>query len=366
MDQYTRAVNRIDASIEERAARLRSADTPSAAGLFPLPIVYADDIEATHCNIAEIVEDVLTQGGLSVMYGESNSGKSFMAIDLSAAVARGTDWLGKRTVQGGVLYVAGEGAESVKLRLVAYKQHHQLARGYLPIAVVPVAINMLDSNADAMRVARAAEEAAVRMGCPIRLIVIDTLARAMGSGNENSPEDMGAVVKHADLIREKTRAAVMFIHHSGKDQSKGSRGHSSLKAATDTEIEVTGDQETHLHTAEITKQRDLASRGDRITGKFVSVPLGIVNQWGKPLTTCVVQSTEQVHEKKPRVDREGPLQSAVLALLRERGHSMTRAEMSKTLTTEGGSASSVYNAILKLQRAGKVSEVNGRICLLDQ
>ena len=71
------------------------------------------------------------------------------------------------------------------------------------------------------------------------LVVIDTLARALAGGNENAPEDMGALIGNAKRIQEATGAAVLFVHHSGKDTSRGSRGHSSLKGAADLEIEVT-------------------------------------------------------------------------------------------------------------------------------
>ena len=63
---------------------------------------------------------------------------------------------------------------------------------------------------------------------PLRLIVIDTLARAIAGGDENKSESMGQLVVHADAIRKETGAHVLFVHHSGKDQARGARGHSSL------------------------------------------------------------------------------------------------------------------------------------------
>jgi hypothetical protein len=345
----------------EASAVALVADRP-----FPdLPIVYGEDIKVTEVRIRQIVEDMLTEGGLSVMYGESNSGKSFLATHLACAIGRGMDWLGYRTVRGPVVYVAGEGSESIKLRIAAHVGHYKAK--HVGVAVVPVAINMLDSNADALRVVRAVEAVSEHYGEPVKMVVIDTLARAIGGGNENAGEDMGAVIKHADLIREKSGAHVMFIHHSGKDATKGSRGHSSLKAATDTEIEVTADEATKLHTAEITKQRDLSSKGKTVTGKFVVIAVG-KDQWGKQMTTCVVESTVEVaqsaSQKRGRKPGHGSLQDAIVVALKARGHGMSKSELATLLVDQGAGSSiqSVYNAIKSAQMAGRVSEeLHGRI-----
>jgi hypothetical protein len=89
------------------------------------------------------------------------------------------------------------------------------------------------------------------MGIGVALVVIDTLSRAMQGGNENASEHMGAFVINVDKLRIATGAHVMIVHHSGKDKAKGARGHSLLRAATDTEIEVEAGQ------VKATKQRDL-------------------------------------------------------------------------------------------------------------
>ena len=48
-----------------------------------------------------------------------------------------------------------------------------------------------------------------------------------------------AMSPHAAEISECNDAHVMTVHHTGKDPSKGARGHSSLRAAMDAELEVT-------------------------------------------------------------------------------------------------------------------------------
>jgi hypothetical protein len=120
---------------------------------------------------------------------------------------------------------------------------------------------------------------------PVRLAVIDTLARAMAGGNENASEVMGALVMNSDRVRHETGACVLYIHHCGKDAARGSRGHSSLKAACDTEIEVTRGA-GGVSVARVTRQRDLESEGS-FAFRLEPVELGH-NQRGKAVTSCVV------------------------------------------------------------------------------
>jgi hypothetical protein len=331
-----------------------------------LPLVFSEEITQAAIHIDQLVEDVITRGGLSVMYGESNSGKSFMACDMSCHIGTGRDWLGKRTVLGAVLYVAGEGAESIKLRVLAWRQLHEATPA---LAIVPVAVNLLDARADLSRLTDACTSVSARYSMPVSLIVIDTLARAFGGGNENASEDMGAVITHADKLREQTGAHVMFVHHAGKDAAKGSRGHSSLKAATDTEIEVSGEESTKLHTARITKQRDLGSRGDEITATFRVVEMGR-GQWDKPITTCVVEATDRraaVAAIPSKKAKGTALQTALITTLAQAtNRTMRRAELVKALTDQGFTTSPIYRAVAELAQQNVITETMGRVHLNGQ
>src|SRR5205085_7024209 len=99
------------------------------------------------------------------------------------------------------------------------------------------------------------------LGMPVELIIIDTLSRVLAGGNENAPDDMGSFVRNVDRLRADTGAAVLVVHHTGKDTSRGARGHSLLHAATDTEIETSKDDVSGVYTAKVTKQRELPTEG---------------------------------------------------------------------------------------------------------
>lgn len=222
-----------------------------------------------------IVKGWFTRDAVSVVYGEPNTGKSFWAIDLAHAVHQGHPWAGRKTSPGQVLYIAAEGGALFANRLAA-------ARARFAVLREPVAL--AGRNSDALTLSQAVARMADLHG-PFALIVIDTLSRVMAGADENAAADISALLRGVDLIRAATGAHVMLIHHSGKDRAKGARGHSSLRAAADTEIELTkGD--TGQRMARATKQRDLPTGAEDLFDLEV-VTLGN-DQDGEPVTSCRV------------------------------------------------------------------------------
>ena len=66
-----------------------------------------------------LVKGLLDQSALSVLYGESNVGKTFMAMDIAFAISRGRPWGGMRTTQMPVLYIEAEGGQGARKRCAA-------------------------------------------------------------------------------------------------------------------------------------------------------------------------------------------------------------------------------------------------------
>lgn len=248
----------------------------------PLKLLLYDDIQI-NTEVIDFVEDVLVEGSAAVIYGESNSGKTFFALDLALHVATGRAWRGKTVAQGGVVYLALEGSLGFSNRVAAWRQEVGEDTP-ATFAAITTAVDLLHPDADVDVVTQAIYGAAAIFGMPIRLVVVDTLSRAMAGGNENAPDDMGALVQSQDRIRAATGAAVLWIHHSGKDAAKGARGHSLLRAAVDTEIEVTADGPARC--ARVAKQRELEG-GQDFDFTLSVVELG-TNGRGKPVTSCVV------------------------------------------------------------------------------
>lgn len=271
--------------------------------------IWLSEVKApTESN--HLVKGFLYRNTLAVIYGESNSGKTFFALDFALHIAQGRFWRGMRTAKGLVIYVAGEGAHSVLNRLRAYVQHIAPESSGAPFAVLPTAVNLLTAGdvSELIKAIRAAEDEA---GDTAVLIVVDTLARAMAGGSENDSADMGNLVRAADQLREAFGASVLFVHHSGKDQSKGARGHSSLRAAIDTEIEVCGLKGTR--TAHVTKQRDF---GTCMNYPFDLEPVTLGQDAdGDPITSCIVRHRDDVPTE--RRDRLTDTERKGLDTLRE-------------------------------------------------
>lgn len=235
----------------------------------------------------DFVQGMLTKGSFSVVYGESNCGKTFFMTDLSFHVSNGKSWLNKRVDKGAIIYVALEGVAGLKGRIEAYRREKQetLDNFY----IMPCPFDFLDASGDVSEFLQLIANVKNKIG-EIKMIVVDTLARAIGGGDENSGQDMGMLVKHADAIREYTGAHICFVHHSGKDKARGARGHSSLRAAVDTEIEVSRNEGDDFSVVKVVKQRDLEKEND-MAFKLKTVEIG-ENQYFETKTSCVVEFIE--------------------------------------------------------------------------
>jgi hypothetical protein len=279
--------------------RIDTGDGDDAQGASDAPkgkpgaLEWFDDINPVLTD-TYTVKGVLGAGAMSVVYGPSNSGKTFFALDMAFHVAAGLDWRGLRVKQTCVLYLAAEGGSGVANRVSALRRETG-AHG-IPFALRRAGLDLLHAQADLKTVYDLAQEVmAKKPGLPL-LIVIDTLSRVMAGGDENSPVDMTALIRNIDAIREATGAHIMLVHHTGKDAAKGARGHSSLRAATDTEIEVMN--EDGARAAQVTKQRDYAG-GEVWAFNLRQVPLGI-DQDGDEVSSCVVEPADAEEFKRSK------------------------------------------------------------------
>ena len=220
-----------------------------------------------------LVRGWLGMGSFSVLYGPSNTGKTFVAVDLAAHVASGLAWRGCRIKPGPVIYVATEGGGGIRNRLAAIRKARPDLALNAEFYLLPTHLDLHGLD-DAM----ALVEAMPTDG--LALIVIDTLARSMGAGDENNARDMGQFVTNLDKLRELTGAHALVVHHSGKDTDRGARGSSALRAAADTEIAVKERQ------ISCEKQRDMENSG-RLFFALKPVDLGH-DADGEMVTSAIV------------------------------------------------------------------------------
>jgi AAA domain len=243
--------------------------------------VFADNLPTEFEAPNEIIEDFLTARSTALLFGDSNVGKSFLAISMACAVSQGTDFLGKRTQPGLTIYLASESPESIRMRLQAYMRYHQCL---LPnLLVIQKPIDLYNSEEDSEKIIEIIKRVEEQREMKASLIVADTLARMMAGGDENSITAMQPVLNRMDRIMNSTLATVLLVHHTAKGASVA-RGHSSLRAHVDSEIGVF--EEDGIRKMLISKQRSLASKNQELPFNLLPIHMGY-SVFGKPLSTCV-------------------------------------------------------------------------------
>lgn len=237
-----------------------------------------------------MVRGVLPVEGLAALFGASGSGKSFLMLDIAAAVAGGEDeWFGRRITQAPVTYVCLEGEAGMGKRAKAWSLHHNKP--------VPDALRFITQPFDLLSDDVPELAKAITAGAAGGLVIIDTLNRAAPGADENSSVDMGNLIAASKRLQSLTGGLVLLVHHTGKDTTKGLRGHSSLYAALDGAIEV-----THTDTRRawsVAKSKDDVT-GDAHPFKLVIVPVGIDDE-GEEVTSCVAvpdESAEAIKQAK--------------------------------------------------------------------
>lgn len=252
------------------------------------------------------VRGVLPAQGLAGVYGPSGSGKSFLVLDAAAAIAEGAGWFGYRVKPAPVVYCALEGEAGFRLRVAAWEQAkgRTLPAG-LRLVLQPFKLTELQDIDDLAAAVRTAGAGAVT--------ILDTLNRAAPDSDENASADMGRIIEAAKALQRMTDGLVVVVHHTGKDATKGLRGHSSLFAALDATLEVT--REGDRREWKVGKAKD-GQDGARHPFRLEVVDLGEDDD-GETVTSCAVMPDDSPQDMtRSRLPRGGN-QKVVLDALGE-------------------------------------------------
>jgi RecA/RadA recombinase len=269
----------------------------------------------------EIVKGLIPNSGISSIYGPSGSGKSFAIIDLMCHIATKSTWYGHKINACPITYVALEGVGGIAKRFRAWEKYYQTK---IPdtLKIVSEHLSLL-SPEDTKKLAQKLVEITMGAG----LIVIDTLNQSAPEADENVSKDMGRIISNAQLLQKLTNSHVMLVHHSGKDASKGLRGHSSLLAALDLAIQV--NRSGNTRSWGVTKSKDGVD-GSIHLFRLEQVILGYDDD-NEEINSCVavpdIQSTIQASKPKPR----GPQQAIALMVVTRLIKSQDGSEDSKRI-----------------------------------
>ncbi len=181
-----------------------------------------------------IIRDVLEEESLAMVFGDSGVGKSFLAVSMACCIATGTNWHGHEVKKGMVVYIAGEGYDSIGRRMSAWctKFCVELTEAPLRISKHPA---VLSEPRSLNAVSEAIRQAEMEDGEVPRLVIIDTLARNFGPKDENSTKDMQEFITAVDVLRQRHGCTVLIVHHTGHSEKERARGAIALKGALDAE-----------------------------------------------------------------------------------------------------------------------------------
>lgn len=245
---------------------------------------FGDDL----CNsppMRWLLQGVLPSVGLAVLYGPSGSGKSFLALAVACAIAAGCQrWFGLRITKAPVMYVCLEGEAGMGKRIKAWKLHHN--QPFPPALQFITQPFHLMSDDDISGLAKTIVAAQGAGG----VVIIDTLSRAAPGEDENSPIDMGNIIAASSKLQSLIGGLVLLVHHTGKDVTKGMRGHTSLYAALDGAIETT---KSNGHFS-----WSVAKSKDDVTGNAYRFRLKVIHTGfddeGHEITSCVAEPDESI------------------------------------------------------------------------
>ena len=186
-----------------------------------------------------LIAGLIPARGLAAIIGPPKCGKSYLTTDMLFSVARGEPYAGRDVLPGPVVYLTGEGVQGFKRRLIAMRRHYAVEGKGIDFFMVE---NVPDLGSDQTNLAAMLAEIdefldRYEIETP-RAIVLDTLARCMGAGDESSARDMGRFITRCGEIERHYGCVVLVVHHMGKDASKGARGSNALNGAADVTIEV--------------------------------------------------------------------------------------------------------------------------------
>jgi AAA domain len=248
---------------------------------------------------AWLVNGLLPETGVGLISGQWGTYKTFVALDLAAAIMAGLAFIDYPiTRNGGILFVAAEGASEIPARLEAVlKTKYPDRKGPLPFAWADECPRLLGPGA-INALAELAREAAERMqkdfGVALALIVVDTMVDAAGyarSGDENDAALAQLIMRRCAELSRRAGALVLGIDHFGKAAETGTRGSSAKEGRADVVLALLGDKAI---SGEVTNTR-LAVRKNRAGPGGRELPFSVrsvdmgTDPNGEPITSLVIE-----------------------------------------------------------------------------
>lgn len=294
-----------------------------------------DQLDAVGEEHEYLVYGLVTRKEMSLLYGASGSGKSFIALDIAMSITRGVKYRDRRTIRGAVIYQAGEGGIGIKKRVRAYREHcMEKSEKSPPLVMLPARIDLFAKEGSTSALITEINAWKITFDCPLELVVIDTFAAATPGANENASTDMSTVLKNCERIQHECDCAVMLVHHKNANGDKP-RGHTSIFANIENALECQTTERVDSEEREdgtvlnrpirrlfVSKNKD-GEAGHGIDFILRQVKMG-ENKFGEKVTSCicappVAQANDIQDVKKPLTDMQYNVMQALKNALADNG-----------------------------------------------
>jgi hypothetical protein len=188
-----------------------------------------------------IIRPWLMADTLTAIFGPSQGFKSFFCIEAALCIATGKPFNGYPVRKAPVMYIAAEGETKLAMRLDAWRAAHPdvvVEDDFFTVIAQPISI-LNPAQVDIL-IAWIRSEGQ-RIGRKIELLFIDTLSQCIAGADEDGAASASLACAEMIRIRRETGCTVVFVHHTGKDVSRGMRGSSAYFANVDGAIEIERD-----------------------------------------------------------------------------------------------------------------------------
>lgn len=222
-----------------------------------------------------LIEGLIMEETSALLFGKSNSFKSFLAIDMGCSVATGhlhNNWHGQ-TIRDGwpVLYVATEGALGVaKQRIPGWYEARgipEAERGNLELYPQEIALDDNRAVDDLLRSCainspwRDDDDDWRDPSSAYKLVIIDIFGASM-MGPETSDETARAWVRNVNRIMRQMKCAVLTVAHTGWADDTRARMHTHFWGSFDTRLKAVGDKDSRTTVLSIDRHKDADSEGE--------------------------------------------------------------------------------------------------------